>query len=1090
MKRSLAVGGFGSKKRAKNLFSLKAFGHDSLQPSARACAGHLSADGRRADVQVFPIRSEGSTSVSDPSLNLDDDWEDVLLTASSEVNLGRENSRCKRKWYATTDDNLRHWVNNYRDAYLRVLITREGLMGAEDICQCGEAAKYRCGECYGGQMFCRDCIVEVHRLRPLCRIQGWNGRFFERRELRKLGLRVQLGHPDNQPCPRAHRGRDKFVVIAPNGFHHVAVDFCQCRRHGSQQHWEQLLMYGWFPSTPDNPQSTITISTLKIFHAVSLQGKTTVYHFFTALARITDNTGSEAFKRRYQLALRVVHQWRNLRALKRGGMGNDPDRATAETRDGELAVDCLACPKAGVNLPAGWEKTPQDQRYLYAIFLAIDACFRLKRKKVSSWAADPSIQDGWAYFVPSADYMKYVETLGDQKEMSTCTGLSALDHANTKYSHGYAATGCGMVTCGRHEIVAKNGVGDLQNGEKYGNTDYILASAWRHFLALIFFLLSYDIMCQWSKNFRERFSKLPSALRLHLVHCFIKFVIPKLHILGHLKFCQDNYSLLYTLGAAQADMEGIDRIWSSSGLMGASTREMGPGSRQNTLDDFWHHWNWNKVVGMGSTLRKRFLKATKELAAQKSGLEEFSRHHQEEVPIWRKAVDDFERGASAANPYELPKSGAALRDIELELMREEQTRELASAAVRDATEETMTEYLMLGLEIEGQQRQLSADLLANRSPTAKELTDFVTRRTRISRQIKKLRLLQRKYSPSALQHLATSADPTEAPEAERAALLLPSALSRREALPPLSAPGLAEAEARLRDGQCGESLDQIRHGLTVKRRLQTYKALSSRHQHQNTRARGIVDGQQRRVDLAAGTYRQAQDARLALTHVAGEEAKKKKQRAMKSKRKEAAQVNENGDASGNQEGVLGAEMHAGVKVEWCKAYARVKRWREEVLLLQEEMARCLLLLEWQAAIWDKRATPDHYTSKIVYRAAHLAGATAFAARQASLRRKLANRFRRSWWTLSSRISGADVPPSSASSGMDEEDGFNSNGIDSEHGSDAGEPHLAGEEEGPGEGDERGSIEGNLSSEEITARTVEMDELLAIQMTSMGQYDDV
>jgi hypothetical protein len=51
--------------------------------------------------------------------------------------------------------------------------------------------------------------------------------------------------------------------------------------------------------------------------------------------------------------------------------------------------------------------------------------------------------------------------------MSTCTGLAALDHANTKYSQGYAATGCGMITCGRHEIVCKNGVGDLQAGEKY-----------------------------------------------------------------------------------------------------------------------------------------------------------------------------------------------------------------------------------------------------------------------------------------------------------------------------------------------------------------------------------------------------------------------------------------------------------------------------------------------------------------------------------------------------------------------------------------------------------------------------------------------
>jgi hypothetical protein len=60
------------------------------------------------------------------------------------------------------------------------------------------------------------------------------------------------------------------------------------------------------------------------------------------------------------------------------------------------------------------------------------------------------------------------------------------------------------------------------------------------------------------------------------VQYIVKFVIPKLHILGHLRWCQEFFSLLFTLGAAQADMEGIKRIWSSSGLMGASTREMEP----------------------------------------------------------------------------------------------------------------------------------------------------------------------------------------------------------------------------------------------------------------------------------------------------------------------------------------------------------------------------------------------------------------------------------------------------------------------------------------------------------------------------------
>jgi hypothetical protein len=47
--------------------------------------------------------------------------------------------------------------------------------------------------------------------------------------------------------------------------------------------------------------------------------------------------------------------------------------------------------------------------------------------------------------------------------------------------------------------------------------------------------------------------------------------------------------------------------------------------------------------------------------------------------------------------------GPTLREIELELVREEQERERSSAAVREGTDDTMIEYLMLGVEIEGQQ---------------------------------------------------------------------------------------------------------------------------------------------------------------------------------------------------------------------------------------------------------------------------------------------------------------------------------------------------------------------------------------------------
>lgn len=40
--------------------------------------------------------------------------------------------------------------------------------------------------------------------------------------------------------------------------------------------------------------------------------------------------------------------------LKRAGRGQDPAGASA-TGQGELAVECPACPHPGRNLPEGWE---------------------------------------------------------------------------------------------------------------------------------------------------------------------------------------------------------------------------------------------------------------------------------------------------------------------------------------------------------------------------------------------------------------------------------------------------------------------------------------------------------------------------------------------------------------------------------------------------------------------------------------------------------------------------------------------------------------------------------------------------------------
>jgi hypothetical protein len=56
---------------------------------------------------------------------------------------------------------------------------------------------------------------------------------------------------------------------------------------------------------------------------------------------------------RYTELHRTFRMWRNLMALKRAGRGQDP-LGIQNTAQGQLAVECPACPHPHRNLPDNW----------------------------------------------------------------------------------------------------------------------------------------------------------------------------------------------------------------------------------------------------------------------------------------------------------------------------------------------------------------------------------------------------------------------------------------------------------------------------------------------------------------------------------------------------------------------------------------------------------------------------------------------------------------------------------------------------------------------------------------------------------------
>ncbi|KAK7015057.1 hypothetical protein R3P38DRAFT_2787170 [Favolaschia claudopus] len=566
----------------------------------------------------------------------------------------------------------------------------------------------------------RGVAVQIVALNFAAKI--WNGIFFVKASLRQIGFRVQLGHPPRECCSRPQPAHKDFVVVHHNGIHVVDLDFCGCDSATRAEEYIQLLRAGWYPSTDERPQTAVTFAALDTYHLLTLQAKMTAYDYYTVLERLTDNTGIKP-PDRYQIFLRVARQYFHLLLLKRAGRGHDPSGVWG-TAPGELAVVCPVCPDPKVNLPEGWEQAAPEDQFLYIMFIALDACFRLKRRMISSEIKDPGLGTGWA-------------------------GLAALDYANTKFSRGYSTTGVGMGVCARHEFVQRNGVGDLQKGERFANMDYIFGSILRHLNARLRKIVSYDIVCQWFKFLLERMKNLPPLVRMTLILELFRFVIPKMHIHAHTLDCQVKFSLNLVPGSGQTDGEGIERPWANIGAIASSTRVSGPGARHDALDAHWSFWNWLKTIGLPSILRRRLDAARKEAAQQCEAFEAFTLQQVDRVPVWKKIVEDFERDPSQKNPYGMKISGLTEMEVRLQFAKEEE--EEAKQGGIALHEVSPSGFVAAGLELEEQQRRVPVQAELKKAGTTAQQINMKAMRAKLNRSINRLRTLQATYTPAAIQ---------------------------------------------------------------------------------------------------------------------------------------------------------------------------------------------------------------------------------------------------------------------------------------------------------------------------------------------------
>ncbi len=127
------------------------------------------------------------------------------------------------------------------------------------------------------------------------------------------------------------------------------------------------------------------------------------------------------------------------------------------------------------------------------------------------------------------------------------------------------------------------------------NIDYLLNSSLSH-NAPNLISVSYDVGCIYCVRHPIRWTKYGYDT---ITNRGITWSVPMFHLNAHRERCRSVFSPYLLLYSARLNGEGVERRWAMTNGYAPSTKEMGPGSRRDVLDDVFGDQNWAKVTKLG-----------------------------------------------------------------------------------------------------------------------------------------------------------------------------------------------------------------------------------------------------------------------------------------------------------------------------------------------------------------------------------------------------------------------------------------------------------------------------------------------------------
>ncbi|TFK59879.1 hypothetical protein BDN72DRAFT_780133, partial [Pluteus cervinus] len=626
-------------------------------------------------------------------------------------------------------DYLAEWIP-YREDFMDSILAREAAVQPVTCreCQGTDNGLYRCLYCLTHPVYCGTHMREFHELTPFHRIEVWTGTYFEPSWLSDTGLKIFLGHA-GFPCSEiepadftdvedsedsadegtSHSKKDQFVpedihpmyghrnrcwIVDVSGIHSMEVVFCDCANH-RDKHLQLLDMDLW-PASFKRIKTLFTFRLLSDFRLENLEAKTSAYHYFSKLRRVTNPAFPNTVPDRYRELLRVSREWRNILLRKWQGFGHTGEQPSS----GSLALFCPSCPQPGINLPENWEK--DKKKFVYSRQFVMDGNFTASHIEKAGKKDNVWLMDGEAFMTHHTRYHEHLKDKPEEEPRSTCHNHCAqLDQNIGK--QGRDVTGIGATACARHGAFCPASVVDFQKGERQVNMDFSLTEAISHtnVLGLVRAVTLYDINCQfWVYFMRRAIDKglfWPKDL-------MFEPAIGLFHVHGHKEICNAQFSPSYIRGIGRTDGEVLETLWSTLNDGSRSVQTASLAHRAETLDDLMIDSNWKKLLRGVDQIRRRYNVATGQVPEAKTYLMELSKN----IAIatqkrWEKEVTAAEnnrlKNLDGMNIY-LPNISQAPGLI----------AQVDALVAENAADESTLKWLSDAIQLQEDQRSLRADV--------------------------------------------------------------------------------------------------------------------------------------------------------------------------------------------------------------------------------------------------------------------------------------------------------------------------------------------------------------------------------------------